>query len=273
MSRARSFCFTWNNPPDDLTVQSAITQLNPLYAIWQLELGESGTPHIQGCLYFKNQRQFSAIKSTLTTCHIEKTIALQKAFDYCSKEDTRVRGPWEIGKRPAQGSRSDLYAIGRRIIDDGVSVKEIAETDPDVFIKYNKGLTALSSVFQTKRTWLTEVYVYWGSTGTGKTRTAFEKAPDAYWKEKGDWWDGYIGQPDIIIDEFAHDTPITTLLRWLDRYPIQVPVKGGFVNFVPKRIFITSNIPFDDWYPNALEEHRLALRRRITEIVHFNRPL
>lgn len=114
------------------------------------------------------------------------------------------------------------------------------------------------------------VDVYWGPTGTGKTRKAFEECPQAYWKEKGDWWDGYTGEESVIWDEFANDIPITSLLRVLDRYPLRVPIKGGFIQFQAKRIILTSNIPFDEWYPNAKDEHKAALRRRVTNLVHFD---
>ena len=40
-----------------------------------------------------------------------------------------------------------------------------------------------------------EVWVFWGATGTGKSRRAFETWPDAYRKMTNDkWWDGYHGE-------------------------------------------------------------------------------
>lgn len=38
------------------------------------------------------------------------------------------------------------------------------------------------------------------------------------------------------------------LLRVCDRYPCKVPVKGAFVEFVAKNIYITSNWHVWEWY-------------------------
>lgn len=58
------------------------------------------------------------------------------------------------------------------------------------------------------------------------------------------WFDGYMGQKRVVLDDYrSYHLPFNFLLRLLDRYPIQVPVKGGYVNFIPEEIIVTS--PFD----------------------------
>ena len=42
--------------------------------------------------------------------------------------------------------------------------------------------------------------------------------------------------------------PLVQLLRLLDRYPLQVRVKGGFVWWSPKRVIITTNTDPNKWY-------------------------
>ena len=55
------------------------------------------------------------------------------------------------------------------------------------------------------------------------------------------WWPAYDGQADVILDDFrGHHCSFTELLRILDRYPLQVPYKGGFTPFLARRIIITS---------------------------------
>ena len=80
-----------------------------------------------------------------------------------------------------------------------------------VFAKYPKlydNYLAIKNGNQ-QRHWKTEVVVYWGPPGTGKTRRAqFEAGKDAYWLRKpisrngALWWDGYEGQDVVVIDEF-----------------------------------------------------------------------
>jgi hypothetical protein len=59
------------------------------YAVWQLEKGASGTPHIQATIVFANAVHFGVIKKLYPTAHIQKVKKLPCAIDYCQKEDTR----------------------------------------------------------------------------------------------------------------------------------------------------------------------------------------
>jgi len=44
---------------------------------------------------------------------------------------------------------------------------------------------------------------YWGPTGTGKSKTARETAPDAFLKTNTKWWDGYDQQDDVLLEELG----------------------------------------------------------------------
>lgn len=82
------------------------------------------------------------------------------------------------------------------------------------------------------------------------------------------FWDGYQGQDFVVIDEFRGSISISHLLRWLDRYPVIVEVKGSSVCFRASRVWITSNLDPKAWYPDADKETVDALMRRLT-VVHF----
>lgn len=115
-----------------------------------------------------------------------------------------------------------------------------------------------------------EIFVYWGDTGTGKSRRAWSEATfEAYPKDpRTKWWDGYTGQQNVVIDEFDGTIDIAHVLRWFDRYPVLVEVKGAAVPLKATKIWLTSNISPDNWFPNATAEQRAALRRRI-QVTHF----
>lgn len=98
-----------------------------------------------------------------------------------------------------------------------------------------------------------EIIVLVGDTGTGKSRWIAETFPDAYYlpeaKSSGCYWDGYEAHETVAIEEcygnrFSHGA----LLQLLDRYPMQVPVHGGFTEFSSRRIVLTSNAHPADWY-------------------------
>lgn len=94
--RTRAFFFTWNNyTEDDLIFWRAYVQEKCDQWAWQLEVGESGTPHIQAALYFKAPRTFTAIKKDLPKVHIEAVRTWKGASIYCQK--VKTRDPSTIG--------------------------------------------------------------------------------------------------------------------------------------------------------------------------------
>ncbi len=234
-------------------------RVKPRYAIYQLEVGENGTPHLQGYIVYRRQRRFTAI-STEFDCHphLERRRGTHtQAKEYCSKEDTRVEGPWIFGSDEgipeSQGQRTDLAAVKRKL-DGGVKLTTIADEHFGDFVRYNKSFREYKRLKAPKRRHLMEVIVLYGSTGTGKTRYAYDhwgndlySVPEA--KGSGTYWDDYDEQETVLVDEcygkrFSHGF----LLQLLDRYPFTVPVHGSSVNFSSKRIVMTSNTHPREWY-------------------------
>jgi len=65
------------------------------------------------------------------------------------------------------------------------------------------------------------------------------------------------------MDEFRGAIDIGHLLRWLDRYPVIVEVKGSSAVLKAEKIWITSNLHPREWYPLLDEATYLALERRL----------
>lgn len=96
-----------------------------------------------------------------------------------------------------------------------------------------------------------------------------EAGSQAYVKDpRTKWWDGYVDQEHVIIDEFRGAIAIDHLLRWLDKYPVNVERKGGQIALLAKKIWIASNLSPDQWYPDLDEATKAALKRRI-KVTHF----
>jgi len=73
-----------------------------------------------------------------------------------------------------------------------------------------------------------------------------------------------IGESNVVIDEFRGGIDISHMLRWCDRYPVRVELKGSSAPLKAVKIWITSNLHPNDWYPDLDEETKAALRRRMT---------
>ena len=72
----------------------------------------------------------------------------------------------------------------------------------------------------------------------------------------------------VILDEFRGDIDISHLLRWLDRYPVIVELKGSSAPLVAEKIWITSNLHPSSWYPLLDAATYAALERRL-QITHM----
>jgi len=256
-AKSRNWVFTINNP-----TEHPIFMENMKYLVYQLEVGENGTPHYQGFVQFKHAVAFTTAKNCIgQNAHMEQAAAPVKARDYAMKEDTRQDGPWEHGTwiLPAQGKRSDLQDAVELVKTKGL--KRVAEDMPAVFVRNYRGLQALQAILTGARTEPPKICVLWGPTGSGKSRTAREMMPkmelvdepdvDKFWvwdPSLGKWFQGYSGHKWVIFEEFRGQVPFGQLLSLLDRYTCHVESKGGSTHWIATRIVITSPVHPKYWY-------------------------
>lgn len=230
---------------------------------------ETGKLHWQGYAEMKRQFGMKMLKNIFgATTHLEGRLGSQgDAIAYCTKTDTRHSGPWYFGSPKRQGKRTDLEDMFTNI-DNGSTIKSLAQGNPVLWSRAYKALHAYKQLVQKPRNWKTIVTCYWGATGTGKTRKAHEENPDAWFKPPGPWFDTYDGQKKVIWDDFEeNEVSLSLFLRLTDRYPLLLPVKGAFVNWVPTELYITSNTNPREWYGG-----NPAVIRRLDNIVEFVAP-
>jgi len=119
-----------------------------------------------------------------------------------------------------------------------------------------------------------EVSCLFGRSGCGKTRSVYERFGyvNVYSvqiiKDRKMWFDGYDNEKVLLLDDFQGQLDYKALLRLLDGYPIQWPVKGGFIWPFWSFVVLTSVRPLEEWYPMIPDQSELT--RRITFIVHFS---
>lgn len=166
------------------------------YMVYQLEkCPKTARLHLQGYLHLDKKVRLAAFKKMphpWDTAHFEQckgTPAQNKA--YCTKEESRVDGPWELGVMPAgQGKRTDLHDACD-LIKSGATMKRVAEEMPTQFVKFGKGLDALRKTINAhvdppkftnfkQEFWaLLRPVAFIGASGIGKTEFALAhfKAP------------------------------------------------------------------------------------------------
>lgn len=251
-------------PRDDWTPEL------PSGAQWikgQPELGESGYRHWQLLVSFAKKVSLVKLRSCLPgTGHYEPTRSAA-AEAYVHKEETRDGEPFEFGTKCLNRNSAHDWDAIRTAACSG----QLTAIPSDIFIRYYGALRRIAGDYSTPTGIEREVSVYYGPTGTGKSRRAWDESllggHVVYAKDpRTKFWCGYRGEDRVIIDEFRGGIDIAHLLRWFDRYPVSVETKGSSIALVASRIWITSNLHPDQWYPELDSASYLALERRITII-------
>lgn len=276
--QAKDWCFTLNNyTEDDVDRISGLAGGDDVdYIVCGREVGESGTPHLQGFVQLARKKTMAGVKSLIgsRTVHLERRRGSPaEASEYCKKE-----GNWfehgTMDPKSNAGARTDLVAL-QTMLRSGASLADVADEHFSNFIRYPRGIAAYLDTRTRPRNFRTQCVWFWGRTGSGKSRLAYEESSALCGGSVcylGDpslkWFDPYRGEKGIVIDDFDGTASVPVLLRLLDRYPLRVPIKGGFMECAARIVWITSNKAPEELYG---EHHQFeALLRRIDEIRYFD---
>jgi len=233
----------------------------------QLEQGESGYLHWQVLVAFSRKRSLSQVTEVFgSNTHWELSRS-EAAAEYVWKEATRVQGTqFEFGAKPIQRSNPDEWD---RIWESAVQ-GDLMAIPASIRVQNYRTLRDIKADYSQPIGMERTCHVFWGPTGTGKSRRAWDEAGlDAYPKDpRTKFWCGYRDQRTVVIDEFRGGIDISHMLRWLDRYPVIVEIKGSSVILRAEILYITSNVDPRLWYPDLDPDTLEALLRRLN-IVYF----
>jgi len=223
--------------------------------------------HWQIVVSFSRKIRLRGVKSIFgDSCHAEPTKS-DAARKYVFKEATRIDGTqFELGTLPFRRGISQDWDT----IRDNAKRGRLDAIPADVYCRLYGNFKRIAVDHMAPVGIERTVTVYWGRTGTGKSRRAWDEAGfDSYPKDpRTKFWDGYRDHKHVVMDEFRGGIDISHLLRWFDRYPVVVEVKGSSVVLRAERIWITSNIDPRLWYPDLDDETKQALLRRL-HITHY----
>lgn len=283
-NRLRCWVFTLNNYTEEDLEHMKTWEEWCSYLIFGKEVGESGTPHLQGYVEFDKAYTMSKVKKLFKNdrVHLEARRGTQKqAIEYCMKDGdvTEYGTKKQSGRDESKEGYKNKALQYMHLLKQG-KLAEIA-SDPDCTFSILKHIKEMAPLVEEPRPVTPEITVrwYWGPTGTGKTRRAYWEARQlddkVYIKSTATkWFDGYDGHKTIVFDDLRSSWfEYSYLLKLLDIYPTQVECKGGSRQWMAMNIFITSPFHPRDMYQQMQERDKTdtieQLVRRVRIIEHM----
>lgn len=101
------------------------------YATWQHE--KKAHDHLQGFIQMKERSTLKTMKKLIPGAHLELCKgSLEDNISYCSKDESRVAGPWTYGEPLKRGSNK------RKVMDRyNEDPDEMKMEDPDLYLRCN----------------------------------------------------------------------------------------------------------------------------------------
>jgi len=275
-AKYRAWTFTVNNytPEQEQHIQEKVTK-QARYVIYGREIApETGTPHLQGYVYFHNQKTHRSVMKILPASWMERSkgTALENRNYAIKKNDFFEAGEipvdkTEAQKRGGQGNKERWERVAK-LARKG-DMKTIEQDDPQIFILHGQRLKSLY-IPETKNMDGPSPHEWWvGESGTGKSRLLWELYPNHFQKQRNKWWDGYNYEDVVAIEEWSprNDCTTSNLKEWADRYKFAGEIKGGILQKLrPKKLIVLSNYTPQQCFLNS--EDLKPILRRFT-VMHF----
>jgi len=250
------------------------------------EVGESGTPHLQGYLELTNGgkvlqalRKWLSLRGSYAPRHGTPLQAAQYAGG-CggqtpAKAGSRLRR--EVGKITKQGAREDLKTIPE-LVRQGATMTGMMEAGQVMNSATMRFAEGAMKILEPARVGTCVTLWIWGPSGAGKSYAAMRAFPGAFLKKatSREWWDGYDGEDVVILDDFRDShMSFGDFIGITDpAVPARVQVKGGMRQLRATTIVVTSVFPPSEIYKAAVashgaEEPREQINRRIAHVEYL----
>lgn len=127
-AKGRNWMGTLNNPdiPAENHLRAVSQAKGVVYVVGQLESGSEGTEHVQYYVNLDKPQAMSFMKKICARSHWELARSDAASRRYVMKEDTRVEGPWEFGKRPlSDNNKADVEEKRAKKAEDNLQILQM----------------------------------------------------------------------------------------------------------------------------------------------------
>lgn len=244
--------------------------------------GKSGYRHYQVFAQCRRIR-FGTLRKKLAAvglgdAHIEhRKGSVSEAVGYCTKSKTKDGDGFQFGQIDRhekedshQGERTDLQRLKARA-EAGETVNEILLSEDGAAAARCLGWlratceAAQAAKYRTAVREELEVNYLYGATGTGKTTHVYESEGIGSVYTVTDYahpFDNYEGEQVLLLDEFTGQISMPSILKILDKWPVQLSARYANKWAAYIRVWVVSNLPPTDLYTYVPESQRRAFFRR-----------
>jgi len=277
------WCFTLNNyTEDELSQFEVIGNSGDIkYLVVGKEVGEQGTPHLQGFVQLNKKKTFGGITALLPRrCgNVRPMYARSSPYQaaaYCLKDGQYVEygvPPQPPGVPGRQKQKVDYESAIELARED-----RIDEIDPGLRVRYYSTFHKIrdsAPKHLVNAGGCTGLWIV-GEHGTGKSHFVRERFGESLCdKPLNKWWCTYRGQRFVLLDDVdtQHSSWIGSYLkRWADKYPFPAEVKGSSIPAIrPELIIVTSNYTIQELFYNVDRKLCAAIEDRFKVVTFTER--
>lgn len=256
--RANSWVFTLNNYTDADCAAVEALAAEAVYLVCGKEVGEQGTPHLQGYVKMPSTRTWSAMMKKFNQ---RAWTEPAKGTAWHSKVYTSKERPWlEVGEKPQPGKRTDLE-IMHEAISEGASIRELVTRVSGT--QAVRSAELLMKYIERKRNFKTEVMWFYGPEALDNEVAAIEwLGGDYYHTRSAKWFEGYDAHENVLLSISADRKEAPTshqLMGLMGEREHRVENKGSTRQFLAKKLAIVArDAPWRELYPSEYESKAFA---------------
>lgn len=286
-STKKRWCFTLNNPDGT----EVIDKEQVTYYVIGKEVGESGTPHLQGYVEMKKPVRLSAMTSLLPRAHWEKAIGTPwQNYMYCTKDGvfheygTTPIKPRSETRKESKQEDDNVYAEAFECDTVREGLEVIKRKRPRDLALYGEAIERnlkRSKVVTTKSLYSLEDFtapplifdkpiLLWGDSGIGKTQYALAHFINPLLVSHMDQLKSLSPDHDgIIFDDmsFKHWPPESVIHLLDTEVERAINVRYGTVSIPPNTIKVfthNTNNPF--YLESTPSQQQSAIERRYRSV-------
>lgn len=240
------------------------------YAVMAKEKAPTtGHEHAHIYLYCRQPKTFTAIKKLFKTADIERARGtISQAYKYVTKDGDVM---YEYGERPKEAKGIE------EVWKENVEAFKRGEGDKEtrLYARYQRFFDNLENIYKEDEIFngelqLKNIWIY-GPPGTGKSRSIREYAKAynlrVYCKLPNKWWDGYSGEPIVLIEDLDPDkcTHLAYHIKlWSDRYKFLGECKGSTKSICSSYLLaVTSNYSVEECFVSCADQDAIKRRFRV----------